>query len=129
VYTFRNIRFAAPPIGNLRWAKPAPPEPVSGIQDGSYGPNCIPAPVPPEFTTPAQEKLAETADEGWFFKIQNGCKEADIDLADCLFLDIYVPGKALKGEEKAKLPVIVWMYGGGLVLLPLIPLEYLYFFY
>lgn len=31
VYTFRNIRYAAPPVGNLRWAKPAAPEPVGPL--------------------------------------------------------------------------------------------------
>jgi len=31
---------------------------------------------------------------------------------DCLYLDLYVPGKALKHSKK-KLPVIVWIYGGG----------------
>ncbi len=41
IYTFRNIRFAAPPIGNLRFAKPDPPKVVHGIQNGSYGPQCF----------------------------------------------------------------------------------------
>jgi carboxylesterase type B len=30
--TFQNIRFAAPPTGELRWAKPAPPPHQDGIQ-------------------------------------------------------------------------------------------------
>ena len=29
---------------------------------------------------------------------------------DCLFLDVYVPAKAMRGEMK--LPVINWIYGG-----------------
>jgi carboxylesterase type B len=33
---------------------------------------------------------------------------------DCLFLDIYVPGKALNG--KVKVPVINWLYGGAYIL-------------
>ncbi|QKD52034.2 Alpha/Beta hydrolase protein [Fusarium oxysporum Fo47] len=37
VYTFKNIRYGAPPTGNRRFAKPEPPEAVSGIQDGSKG--------------------------------------------------------------------------------------------
>ncbi|KAI9163608.1 Secreted lipase [Paramyrothecium foliicola] len=41
VYTFRNVRFAAPPVGALRFAQPAPPEPVNEIQDGSYGNMCL----------------------------------------------------------------------------------------
>ena len=31
---------------------------------------------------------------------------------DCLFLDLYVPGKALKNPG-LKLPVAVWIYGGA----------------
>jgi hypothetical protein len=30
---------------------------------------------------------------------------------DCLFLDVVVPGKALRGE--IKLPVVNWIYGGS----------------
>lgn len=33
---------------------------------------------------------------------------------DCLFLDVYVPGKALKNPS-LKLPVAVWIYGGAYV--------------
>jgi len=32
-----------------------------------------------------------------------------------LFLDIWVPGKAIRGEVK-NLPVLFWLYGGGYVL-------------
>lgn len=31
---------------------------------------------------------------------------------DCLFLDIQVPGKAVRGEVK-NLPVLFWLFGGG----------------
>lgn len=44
IYTFRNIRYAAPPSGKLRWAAPVSPESVKGVQDGSYGPACIQLP-------------------------------------------------------------------------------------
>jgi Carboxylesterase family len=66
VYTFRNIRYAAPPTGPLRWAKPSLPKPLDpeDIQDGSYGPNCIPAPLPPVFSSPLFDDLPKTADEG-----------------------------------------------------------------
>lgn len=40
IYKFQNIRFAAPPVGDLRWAKPAPPPTQSGIVDGSVGGKC-----------------------------------------------------------------------------------------
>jgi hypothetical protein len=31
---------------------------------------------------------------------------------DCLFLDVYVPGKVIK-TPGLKLPVVNWIYGGG----------------
>lgn len=34
-YIFKNIRFAAPPLGNLRFRKPQPPLPQKEIQDGN----------------------------------------------------------------------------------------------
>lgn len=34
---------------------------------------------------------------------------------DCLFLDVYVPGKALKGD--VKLPIINYIYGGAYVVI------------
>lgn len=47
-YTFKNIRFAAPPVGNLRWAKPAPPLTETKVQDGTVGNQCMQA-TPPQF--------------------------------------------------------------------------------
>lgn len=40
-YKFSNIRYAAPPVGDLRWAKPAPPLKNKTLQDGSYGHSCV----------------------------------------------------------------------------------------
>ncbi|KAF4218828.1 hypothetical protein CNMCM5878_004424 [Aspergillus fumigatiaffinis] len=96
VYVFRNIRFAAPPLGELRWSKPAPPEFIPGIQDGSYGHNCIPAPIPDQFFMPGVKNLTKNSAE------------------DCLFLDVYVPGKVVRKRQKL-IPVVVWIHGGGYV--------------
>src|SRR5262245_24577289 len=41
---FRGIPFAAPPVGNLRWAAPQPPAPWQGVRDATrFGADC---PVP-----------------------------------------------------------------------------------
>ena len=56
IYVFKNIRFGAPPVGNLRWAKPAPPAVETEIQDGSYGPICVQAPIKgPQLTGPGAD--------------------------------------------------------------------------
>ncbi|KAF9886937.1 hypothetical protein FE257_010678 [Aspergillus nanangensis] len=94
VYTFRNIRYGAPPVGELRWARPAPPKYTHGIQDGSYGPNCIPIALPGSEGDHMSENTTTKADE------------------DCLFLDAYVPRKVLR-KHKRNTPVVVWIHGGG----------------
>ncbi|KIM92857.1 hypothetical protein OIDMADRAFT_138895 [Oidiodendron maius Zn] len=93
VYTFRNIRYAAPPTGKLRWAAPVSPESVKGVQDGSYGPACI--------------QLPSVTFAGGLFTVTSTSE-------DCLFLDVYVPGNAIRGQTKG-LAVVVWIYGGGFV--------------
>src|ERR1019366_5779192 len=38
---FKNIPFAAPPVGNLRWHEPLPAKAWTGVRDAStYGPAC-----------------------------------------------------------------------------------------
>jgi hypothetical protein len=37
VYVYRNIRFAAPPVGERRLKKPQPPLKEAGIRNGDYG--------------------------------------------------------------------------------------------
>jgi len=32
---------------------------------------------------------------------------------DCLFLDVYVPGAAVRSPSTSKLPVLFWIFGGG----------------
>jgi para-nitrobenzyl esterase len=86
---FKNIPFAAPPVGELRWRPPQPPAPWEGVRDGSeYGAVC-PQPLFPGFNKEAlgQYPMSE----------------------DCLNLNVWTPG--LDGE--ARLPVMVWLLPGG----------------
>jgi carboxylesterase type B len=32
---------------------------------------------------------------------------------DCLFLDVYVPGAAVRNPSASSLPVLFWIFGGG----------------
>lgn len=114
IYTFKNIRFAAPPTGDLRWAKPAAAPTSDTVQDGSIGNRCPQAAVNGlnvlgSNTNPLTAAIDQFLTNDLLAPLaESGGAE------DCLFLDMYVPGKAVRGE--ATLPVLHWIYGGGYIL-------------
>ncbi|KAL9594897.1 MAG: hypothetical protein Q9219_006774 [cf. Caloplaca sp. 3 TL-2023] len=113
IYVFKNIRFAAPPVGNLRWAKPAAPTQEVGVQDGSYGPICVQAPIQgPQLTGPGASSPIGQALNQFLAGIPVPSFKAASE--DCLFLDLYVPAKAIN-DPSLRLPVISWFYGGAFI--------------
>ncbi len=81
---FKGIPFAAPPVGDLRWKAPAPVQAWTGIKKAdAFGLACM----------QAAGSMGNTAPVG----------------EDCLYLNVWTPAK--KPDEK--IPVILWIYGGG----------------
>uniref|UniRef100_A0A8C9URR3 Carboxylic ester hydrolase n=1 Tax=Spermophilus dauricus TaxID=99837 RepID=A0A8C9URR3_SPEDA len=98
VHTFLGIPFAKPPVGPLRFAAPEPPEPWSGVRDGTSHPAmCL-----------------QNADVLNIEVLNLGSTNLPpIPMSeDCLYLSIYAPAHAREGSN---LPVMVWIHGGGLV--------------
>lgn len=85
VASFKNIPFAAPPVGDLRWRDPRPPAAWRDIRDAAaFGPTC-----------------PQIARQG------GGAGVPDEQSEDCLSLNVWRPANA------RRLPVMVWVHGGG----------------
>lgn len=89
VVAFKGIPFAAPPVGDLRWRAPQPVAAWQGVRDATqYGHDCMQLPFPSDAAP-----LGTTPSE------------------DCLVANVWRPADA----KATKLPVLVWIYGGGWV--------------
>ncbi len=88
VESWKGIPFAAPPVGPLRWRAPQPAAKWTGLRDATqYSSDCMQKPFPSD-AAPLGTTPAE----------------------DCLYANVWRPAGA-----KGKLPVLVWIYGGGFV--------------
>jgi para-nitrobenzyl esterase len=89
VKVWKGVRYAAPPVGDLRWRAPQPPEPWTTVADASrFGFVC------PQPTLPV-------------VPLDLGAPEDE----DCLYLNIW--SSTVPGDKK---PVMVWVHGGAYVL-------------
>ncbi len=97
VAIFHGVPFAAPPVGQLRWAPPAEPAGWGDhIRDATQAPNSCPQGLTPDgFMMWTSEYMAPSAP---------GVAE------DCLFANIWAPRLAEGGDP---LPVLVYIHGGA----------------
>lgn len=82
-WQYLGIPYAMPPVGDLRWRPPQPPEPWEGVRDALYWGDQA-----------AQDPRLQKYSEG-------GMSE------DCLYLNVTAP------KDAVDYPVMVWFHGGG----------------
>lgn len=86
---FLGIPFARPPVGELRFRAPQPPDPWSGVREATAT-----APTAPQVVNEELQALLPSAPE-----------EQD---EDCLYLNVFTPA-----ADGGKRPVMVWIHGGA----------------
>jgi para-nitrobenzyl esterase len=90
VARYLGVPFAKPPVGNLRWAPPQPPEPWRGERDATQFRLPCHQNTNPDGVTPNEGGVSGPTSE------------------DCLYLNVYAP-RGARGDA----PVMVWFFGGG----------------
>ncbi|KAJ7616829.1 Alpha/Beta hydrolase protein, partial [Mycena polygramma] len=99
IANFLGIRYAAAPLGNLRFRAPQPPANVTGVQQATTQPNqCFQESNGLASTNPLETRAAAEV----------------VSTEDCLFLNVFYPSDSA-GVPVQDLPVIVWIHGGGYV--------------
>lgn len=88
ITVYKGIPFAAPPVGDLRWRAPQAAAAWTGVKTtDKFAPACAQVPIVMRALGIESVPTSE----------------------DCLYLNVWTPAKS----ASERLPVMVWIYGGG----------------
>ncbi len=113
---FKGLPFAAAPVEDLRWRAPAAaPSWTDTRQAAKFSPMCM------QVTAEGNDSLFKRIIEGsglsaWKeFLIKRVAARLPVSPVseDCLYLNVRTPAISSDGKPNAKLPVMVWIHGGG----------------
>jgi para-nitrobenzyl esterase len=91
VTAWKGVRYAAPPVGELRWRAPQPVKPSTTVVDATRYSVVCPQPVDPRIP------------------IDLGAPQGE----DCLTLNVWASSDITAGDRR---PVMVWVHGGAYIL-------------
>jgi len=113
IAVYRGIPFAAPPVGELRWRAPQPPAKWTGVKTtDAFAPACTGGGSPSGIRTQGAAKGKGPAPaKGKAKAKQGGGPPGGGSSEDCLYLNVWTTAKSAND----RLPVMVWIYGGGFV--------------
>lgn len=97
---FRGVPYAEPPVGDLRWRAPIETKAWEGVRQAD------------RFADIAMQELPEADNPftGKYYREFYHDPEFTFPMSeDCLYLNIWVP----KNNDAEKLPVALWIHGGG----------------
>ena len=95
IIAYKGIPFAAPPVGDLRWKEPQPVIPWEGLMVAdSFG---------------AASMQVTWNPESFYGREWRASGSVPFD-EDCLYLNVWT---SAAGKKNAKLPVAMWIHGGG----------------
>ena len=94
VYVYKGIPYAAPPIGELRWREPQPVVAWDSIR------------VCDKFGHPGYQSVHYPG----YYASEWGYGDEAPYSEDCLYLNVWTKAP---GETNRKLPVALWIHGGG----------------
>ncbi len=97
--SWKGVPFASPPVGELRWRAPLPPQPWTGVKTATaFAPACV-----------QTGRLYGPGQNNRYDATIGGTLGQTLGAEDCLYLNIWQPS----APSARPRPVIVWVHGGS----------------